>query len=173
MSFTLILDRYSLGQHTDFRFKHNIAGILPYPTLLNTRSKLPKHPYLRSACLLFGARCFHDAPMLSPTQIRQLEVNLSQNLLAYHRGCRPSLESVFAGLIISFLPHGQGDGAGPSDFDPARMVGMSYGQLRELGHSVFIERVVDTLRGGARVEDMQQMLDDARLHFCIMTRVSW
>lgn len=110
--------------------------------------------------------------MVTANQVRQLEVNLSQNLMAYHRGCRPSLESVFAGLIVSLLPHGQSDD-GPSDFDPARMVGMSYGQLRELGHSVYIQRVVDTLRSGIGLSHIQQLLDDARLHFCIMTRVSW
>lgn len=94
--------------------------------------------------------------------------------MAYQRGCRPSLESILAGLVLSFLSYGHLEGhAVTSDFDPARMVGMAYGQMRELGHSVFIERVVDLLESEVDPEEMAETLQNARLHFCIMTRVSW
>jgi hypothetical protein len=59
------------------------------------------------------------------------------------------------------------------DFDPARMAGMVYGQVRELGHSVFMARLVDMLESDLPLKYLGDALDSARLHFCIMTRVSW
>lgn len=93
--------------------------------------------------------------------------------MAFHRGCPPSLESVYAALILSLLPPGNDSSTVMSDFDPARMVGMAYGQIRELGHSVFIERLVDSLATGTPLPHLKDSLDKARLHFCIMARVSW
>ncbi|RSH95590.1 hypothetical protein EHS25_000682 [Saitozyma podzolica] len=155
-------------------FKHYITAILPYRPLLTTRSRLPTHPFLRSACLFSASRCAPQVTLFTPTQIRNLEKNLCQNLLAYQRGCRPSLESVFAGLVLSLLPYGQLAGeVSSSDFDPARMVGMSYGQIRELGHSVFIERMVDMLESDMAVEHITEALDNARLQLCIMARTTW
>ena len=111
--------------------------------------------------------------MLSDDQVRRLEQNVALNLMAFHRGCPPSLESVYAALILSLLPPGDDSSTLMSDFDPARMVGMAYGQIRELGHSVFVERLVDTLGAGTPLAHLNDSLDKARLHFCIMARVSW
>jgi hypothetical protein len=111
--------------------------------------------------------------MLTEEQVRQLENYVALNLMAFHRGCPPSLESVYAALILSILPPGNDNFTVVSDFDPARMVGMAYGQIREMGHSVFIERLVDSLAAGTPLTHLKDSLDKARLHFCIMARVSW
>lgn len=93
--------------------------------------------------------------------------------MAFHRGCPPSLESVYAALILSLLPPGNDPLTVMSDFDPARMVGMAYGQIREMGHSVFMERLVTSLEEKTPLAYLKDSLDKARLHFCIMARVSW
>jgi len=111
--------------------------------------------------------------MLSEDQVRRLEQNVALNLMAFHRGCPPSLESAYAALILSLLPPGDDNFNIMSDFDPARMVGMAYGQIREMGHSVFVERLVDSLGAGTPLAHLNDSLDKARLHFCIMARVSW
>ncbi|WOO85381.1 Glucose transport transcription regulator RGT1 [Vanrija pseudolonga] len=154
-------------------FKHHITTVFPFPSFLLTRSRLPSHPFLRSACLTYATRCSTHAATFSGVQIRELEANLTQNLMAYHRGCRPSLESIMAGVILSLLPHGPLEGSSTTDFDPARMIGMAYGQIRELGYSVFVARLVDSIESGTPFELIAEAVDNARLHLSVMTRAMW
>lgn len=158
----------------EISFKHHCAAVFPHPSLLLTRSRLPPHPFLRSACLIYATRCPVHGETFSPRQILELENNLTANLMAYHRGCRPSLESIMAGLILSLLPHGSALGSvATSDFDPARMIGVAYGQARELGHTLLVDRLIDTLETGMPIQFIAEALDSARIHLCVMARTVW
>jgi hypothetical protein len=156
------------------RFKYHFTAIFPHPRFLLVRSLLPQHPFLRSACLFFVSRCPSHVPVFTAAQIQNLEANLVDNLNAYHRGCRPSAESTLAALILSYLPPGSSDGLlSLSDVDPARMIGLAFGQMREMGHSLSLSRLLKSLESGIALRHLTDQLDDARLYLGVMTRQVW
>lgn len=78
-----------------------------------------------------------------------------------------------SGLLLSYLPFGEADSGQIADLDPPRMVGMAYGQMRELGHSVFFARLVDSLENGEDPATLKSAIEEARLHMCVLTRCTW
>lgn len=94
-----------------------------------------------------------------------------QNLDAYHRGCRPSLEGIMAAFVLSFLP--PGSAADSVDLDPTRMVGLAYAQVRELGQSVYMDRLLALLESGMPICHLEQQLHDARMFMSVINRSAW
>lgn len=161
------------------RFKYHFAAIHPNPKLLVVRSPLPSQPFLLSAALYYTTRCAGHVSFFTPAQIQHLEAYLFANLNAYHRGCRPSLEGIMAAFILSFLPPGTPhetaahESLGQADVDPARMIGLAYAQTRELGQSIFIERLLQSLEKGIPVRFLEQPINDARLFMSVINRSAW
>jgi hypothetical protein len=140
---------------------------------------LPSQPFLLSAALYYTTRCAGHVSFFTPAQIQHLEAYLFANLNAYHRGCRPSLEGIMAAFILSFLPPGTPhetaahESLGQADVDPARMIGLAYAQTRELGQSIFIERLLQSLEKGIPVRFLEQPINDARLFMSVINRSAW
>lgn len=112
------------------------------------------------------------AAVFTPEQIQHIEGFLYQNLNAYHRGCRPSLEGIFASFILSFLPTSTLETNG-SELDPIRMVGLAYTQIREMGQSVYLDRLVKHLEQGIPLQHLEKQLNDARMFMSVINRSAW
>lgn len=136
------------------------------------RSRLPTHPFLRSACLIYVSRCVPDMTFFGLHTITGLEAIVADNLMAYLRGCRASLEGIMAAYILSLIPH-EVTGKNLLDWDPARMIGQAYGQTREMGHTLSSDRLLDTLASGTPLHLLQETLDAARLYMIVMARIVW
>lgn len=146
--------------------------MFPHPTLLNVESSFPTHPFLLSACLYYVIRCDISVAVFTPEQIRHIETFLFQNLNAYHRGCRPSNEGILASFILSFLPVSILTTEG-SELDPMRMVGLAYSQIREMGQSVYLDRLVNFVDSGVPIGHLEKQLNDARMFMGVINRSAW
>ncbi|WVW80730.1 hypothetical protein I302_102716 [Kwoniella bestiolae CBS 10118] len=154
-------------------FKHHFAAVFPHPHFLRVRSKLPSHPFLRSACLFYTTRCSSHISIFNPAQVRRLETNLIDNINAYHYGCPPSFEGVMAAYILSLIPHDWTENStGQPELEPTRTAGLAYGQAREIG-SVNFERLLQTLRSGMPLKLIEDRVNQARLHLGVITRHLW
>ncbi|RSH92460.1 hypothetical protein EHS25_008876 [Saitozyma podzolica] len=71
-------------------------------------------------------------------------------------------------------PPGSSDGLlSLSDVDPARMIGLAFGQMREMAHSLSLSRLLKSLESGIALRHLTDQLDDARLYLGVMTRQVW
>lgn len=125
-----------------------------------------------SACLYYVIRCDMSLTVFTTEQIQRIETFLYQNLNAYHRGCRPSLEGIFASFILSFLPTSTLEISG-TELDPIRMVGLAYTQIREMGQSVYLDRLVKYLEQDIPVVHLEKQLNDARMFMSVINRSAW
>jgi hypothetical protein len=78
-----------------------------------------------------------------------------------------------AAYILSFLPTPGSSSNTGTDLEAARMVGLAYAQIRELGQSVFIDRLSSYLEAGVPAECMEQQLGDARMFIGVINRSAW
>jgi hypothetical protein len=53
------------------------------------------------------------------------------------------------------------------------MIGLAYAQVRELGQSVFLDRLLSSLEAGVPIEHLEQQLSDARMFMSVINRSAW
>lgn len=76
-----------------------------------------------------------------------------------------------AAFVLSLLP--PGSGLDTNDLDASRMIGLAYAQVREMGQSVFLDRLLALLESGTPVRHLEQQLNDARLFMSVINRSAW
>jgi len=76
-----------------------------------------------------------------------------------------------AAFVLSHLPPGSADET--SQLDASRMIGLAYAQVRELGQSVFLDRLLSSLEAGVPIEHLEQQLSDARMFMSVINRSAW
>lgn len=112
--------------------------------------------------------------MFTSNQVQRLEDLVHANIIAYNQGCRPSLEGIVAAFVMSLLPSNTSPAPNPSlDLDAFRMIGLAYGQVREIGQTVFIGRLLRNLQSGIPLCHVEQQLSDARWFMSVINRSAW